>query len=116
MSNNTFEITGKLVSRGAVQQVTDKFKKLEFVLEVVDGQYSQFVKMQLTQNNCDKISGYKKDDELTATFNLRGRGYEKEGKTVYYSPNLDCWKLEKAQQQQTTTGVIEGANGDDLPF
>lgn len=117
----SYQITGTLISRGAIQQVTDNFRKVDFVLEVEDGAYMQYVKMQLTQNNCEKVMQFKKGDTLTANFNLRGRAYEKDGKTSYFT-NIECWNLEKVihapepqpEPEPQTNEATEGF--DELPF
>jgi len=60
---------------------------------MVDGAYTQLIKFQMTQNNCDKLDGYNEGDEVKVTFNLRGREYTKDGRTSYFT-NLDAWKIE----------------------
>lgn len=129
--SNTYEAIGKLISRSNEVQVTDKFKKREFVIEIEDGAYTQAIKFQLTQNNCDKISKFKRDDKIKVTFNLRGKGYEKDGKTVYFT-NLEAWKVEAESElmqpvqtiplpppAQATSMPEPSSNGgvdDQLPF
>ena len=98
-------MTGKLISKSNEQQITDSFKKREFVIEVVDGAYSQQIKFQLTQNNCDKITQFGKDAEIKVTFNIRGKGFEKDGKMLYFN-NLDAWKVEAAGNE-TAVGTVQ---------
>jgi single-strand DNA-binding protein len=45
-----YDVTGRLHEIFDEQQVSDKFRKREFVLEVQDGQYPQQIKFQLTQD------------------------------------------------------------------
>ncbi len=90
-----FDVEGKLYKKFDTTQVTDSFKKREFVLEVEDGAYPQIVKFQLVQGNCDKLDPHNEGDQLKVTFNLRGREYTKEGRTSYFT-NLDAWRIEKA--------------------
>lgn len=121
-----FEVEGKLYKKFDVQQVTDSFKKREFVLEIEDGAYTQLIKFQLVQGNCDKLDPYNEGDMVKATFNLRGREYTKDGRTSYFT-NLDAWRLDKAGQTQaaaTPAGDFPSATDepptdnmtDDLPF
>ena len=49
-----FDVEGKLYKKFDTAQITDSFKKREFVVEIEDGAYPQMIKFQLTQNNCDK--------------------------------------------------------------
>ncbi len=97
-----FEAEGKLHKKFDTQQITDKFKKREFVIEMEDGAYTQVIKFQLTQNNCDKLDPYNEGDMMKVTFSLRGREYTKDGKTSYFT-NLDAWRLDKAGQPATAS-------------
>ncbi len=90
-----FEVEGKLYKKFDTTQITDTFKKREFVVEIEDGAYTQVIKFQLTQANCDKLDPYNEGEQLKVTFNLRGREYTK-GDQVSYFTNLDAWRLDKA--------------------
>jgi len=93
------EITGKLIEKYETQVVSDRFKKREFVLELVEevngSPYTNYAKMQLVQNKCDILDRFNVGDTLRVNFNIKGNRYEKEGRTSYFS-NLDAWRLEKA--------------------
>jgi hypothetical protein len=93
------EITGKLIEKYDTQVVSDRFKKREFVLELVEevngSPYTNYAKMQLVQNKCDILDRFNVGDTLRVNFNIKGNRYEKEGRTSYFS-NLDAWRLEKA--------------------
>src|SRR6187402_3134296 len=93
------EITGKLIEKYDTQTVSDRFKKREFVLELVEevngSPYTNYAKMQLVQNKCDILDRFNVGDTLRVNFNIKGNRYEKEGRTSYFS-NLDAWRLEKA--------------------
>ena len=96
------EITGKLLTKYAVQHVTDKFKKREFVLEIteeINGKpYTNFAKMQVVQAKCDILDSHSEGDAIKVFFNLKGSRNEKDGKVSYFT-NLDVWKIEGQQQQ-----------------
>jgi hypothetical protein len=55
-----FEITGKVIDILPAIQVSDKFKKREFVIEKKDtggsGVFIDYIKFQLTQDRCDLIN------------------------------------------------------------
>jgi single-strand DNA-binding protein len=97
----SFEVTGKLLAKYDTQQVSDKFKKREFVLELVEmingNSYTNFAKMQLVQNKCEMLDQYKEGDQLKVTFNIKGNSYvdRKDGQTKYIT-NLDAWRVEPA--------------------
>ncbi len=90
-----YEATGTLIVDMGTQQVSEKFRKREFVLEIQDGQYPQQVKFQLTQDKSDLLNNFAVGTDLTVTFDLRGRGYDKNGQMLYFT-NLEAWKIAAA--------------------
>jgi len=125
---------GKLIVKYDTLQVSDKFRKREFVLEISDdvngNTYTNYAKFQLVQAKCDILDRFNIGDEVKVSFNIKGTKWEKEGKENYFS-NLDAWRVEAVGQQQptqqTTFGnnsgqtfqtdpLITPENADDLPF
>jgi hypothetical protein len=119
MSN--YEIEGKLIVKEEIIQVSDSFKKREFVIEVVnerDEKFNDFLKFQLTQDKCSLIDKTEIGEKIKVAFNIRGRKWEKEGKTNFFT-TLECWKLFGAEKEQSNVNqdiatVTEEV--DDLPF
>lgn len=131
----SLEITGKLIVKGDSQQVSEKFKKREFVLELaeeINGNiYTNFAKMQLVQNKCDILDRYGIGATVTCSFNIKGNSYvDKKDGTTKYITNLDCWKIEGSGTATPTPSVtgndwtappqtfVPPSNDtiDDLPF
>ena len=100
-----YDVTGRLHEIFDEQQVSEKFRKREFVLEVQDGQYPEQIKFQLVQDKTALIDPYKMGDEVKVTFNLRGRGFNKNGQMLYFT-NLEAWRIEAA-----TGGAPVGGGG-----
>jgi len=105
--------TGQLIEIFDTQQVTDKFAKREFVVEMGNNpQYPETVIFQLVQDKCDLLDGYKKGDQIEVGFDLKGRKWtNKEGIDKYFN-SLQAWKLNKVGAQQAAPAQQE----DDLPF
>lgn len=97
----SFEITGKLIMANDTQQVSDRFKKREFVLEIneeVNGNvYTNYAKMQLVQNKCEILDNFNVGEDLKVSFNIKGNKWERDG-NVNYITNLDAWRIERAEQ------------------
>ncbi|GHA59248.1 DUF3127 domain-containing protein [Pontibacter akesuensis] len=108
----SFDIQGKLYEIFEEQQISDKFKKREFVLEIPDGSYTQYCKFQLTQDKCNLLDTYKNGDEVKVTFNLSGKPFTKNGQTMYFT-NLQAWRLESAAAGQA--GAPAGSQQQDAP-
>ena len=100
----SFDVQGKLHEIFDEQQVSEKFRKREFVLEIPDGAYTQFIKFQLTQDKCNLLDQYKLGDEIKVNFNLSGKPFVKNGTTMYFT-NLGAWRIEIAD------AAAAGGNG-----
>jgi len=102
-------------------QVTERFRKREFVLELADNpQYPQFVMFQLTGNRCENIESFHVGDEVKVEFQLRGREWQSpQGETRYFN-SLDVWTVERAngpsgEEPPPPDGPPPGFD-DDTPF
>jgi len=94
-------IQGKLNVIFDTQQVSERFRKREFVIEYLDNpQYPQFVKFEFTQDNCGALDGFNVGDEVVVEFNLRGRAWTNpQGQTSYFN-TLQAWRMTAVAAQQ----------------
>lgn len=124
--STSYEAVGKLHAIMPVQQVTDTFKKREFVLEMQDGAYQQHIKFQVTQDKVTLLDNYAVGQDVKVLFNLRGRPFVKEGNTMYFT-NLEAWRIEPAQagggvsapeysQIAPASPQTQSSDFDDVPF
>jgi hypothetical protein len=111
-----FEITGKVIDILPAIQVSDKFKKREFVIEKKDtggsGVFIDYIKFQLLQDRCDLINESYMNEDVKVTFNIKGNKWERDGKVNYFT-NLDAWKLERLQASQGNDIAAPPAHFDD---
>jgi uncharacterized Zn finger protein (UPF0148 family) len=121
-SMSNFEITGKVILKEDTKQVSDKFKKREFVIEVVNERnekWNDFIKFQLTQDRCDLLETVSINETIKVSFNIKGRKWEKDGKVNYFS-NLEAWRIEKMQATASpefnAADMPPAPEEDDLPF
>lgn len=122
----SYEITGKIYKIDATVQVNERFKKREFVLKTVNGEYSEHLKFQLVQDRCDVLNTFKKGDEVKVFFDPKGRIWTGNDMVEKCFVNLQAWKIEKLStgQPPIATGNIKTATmpppasggDDDLPF
>lgn len=122
-----YEAEGKLYEKFETQQVSDNFKKREFVLEIEDGKFTNHIKFQLTQQRCDLLDHFEKGRYVKLGFVLQGRPFtNKEGKVIYFT-NLNVLKLEGAEGEADTGGeatqnydpnrdIPPEEEGESLPF
>lgn len=111
------ETTGKIHVLSEAQQVTERFRKREFVLELADNpQYPQYVQFQLTGNRCDQLDGFAVGDEVRVEFSLRGREWKSPKGDIKYFNSLDVWKLERTGAGRDDFGSgFGGGPSDDIP-
>lgn len=107
-----FDVVGKLHVAGETKQVSERFTKREFVLEVADGKYPQFVSFQLTGDRAAQLDDYRVGDQIRVTFNLRGREWRNPQGEVKYFNSLDVWKLEAANASQGRGGYRDNGGYD----
>ena len=117
-------LTGILKIKNGEQQVSEKFKKREFVLTDNSSQYPQHILFQLTQDRCGLIDNYKVGDEIKVSFNLRGREWQNPQGEIKFFNSLDVWRIEGGNSSNNSSSSVEEqptpiANAgpeDDLPF
>lgn len=93
------EVIGKLIEKYPTQQVSERFKKREFVLDITEevngNSYPNFAKLQAVQNRCELLDSFNEGDMVKVSFNIRGNKWEKDGR-VNYITSLDAWRIERA--------------------
>ncbi|WP_421878152.1 DUF3127 domain-containing protein [Marinoscillum sp.] len=94
-------IDGKLIEKSETQEVTNSFKKREFVVEYAENpQYPEYLKFELIQTNCQQLDGFNIGDEMSISFNLKGRKWTDPSGTTKYFNSLQAWRLEKKSGAQ----------------
>jgi len=113
-----FEISGKVIDISPVNQVSDKFKKREFVIEKKEtggaAVFIDYIKFQLVQDKCDLINESFLNEDIRIWFNLKGNKWERDGKVNYFT-NLDAWKIEKVSSMAADQNVSTNITLEDIP-
>ncbi len=107
------EATGKLHTIFDTKQVSEKFSKREFVIEMLDNpKYPQTVLFQLTGDRCAQLDRLQVGDEVRIDFSLRGREWKSPSGEVKYFNSLDVWKVEpmRANASNGRRGSRDGAD------
>jgi Domain of unknown function (DUF3127) len=127
------QISGRLHAIFETKQVTDRFQKREFVLELSDkSQYPQFVLFQLTGDRVGAVDAFSAGDQVRVDFSLRGREWTSKQGEVKYFNSLDVWSVEaegsatggssggggrsKARDNEPPVSSHEPVFDDDIPF
>jgi single-stranded DNA-binding protein len=107
------EATGKLHTIFETKQVSERFTKREFVLELADNpKYPQMVLFQLTGDRCQQLDDFRVGDQVRIDFSLRGREWRSpNGETKYFN-SLDVWKVEPLRANAGASNGRGNSNGN----
>jgi hypothetical protein len=96
------EAIGRLHAIYETKQVSERFTKREFVLELADNpKYPQTVLFQLTGDRVTQLDGMNVGDQVRIEFNLRGREWRSPQGEVKYFNSLDVWRIEPANASRS---------------
>ena len=117
------EVEGKILEILDTQQVSERFRKREFVMEyTTNPEYPEYLKFEMVQDRCEQLDGFQVDDIVTVRFDLRGRKWTDRQGQVRYFNSLQAWQLiKKSTSSETPSDSGEPMpepppDGDDLPF
>jgi hypothetical protein len=92
------KITGKILAIGQVQQVSEKFQKLEFIVETQE-QYPQTYPIQLSQDKVEIIKFYKVGSIVDVNINIKGRAWQNPNTLeTRYFVTLEAWSMSFKQE------------------
>ena len=123
----SYELSGKLIHIEDTVQVSENFRKREFVVEkeehAGDRTFTDTIKFQVVQDRCNLLDNMQLNDAVKITFNIRGRKWERDGKVNYFN-NLEAWRIEKPVAEGVDMPPMpdmadippENGESDDLPF
>jgi hypothetical protein len=107
------EATGKLHTIFDTKQVSERFSKREFVVEMADNpKYPQMVLFQLTGDRCAQLDRFSVGDDVRIDFSLRGREWKSPAGEVKYFNSLDVWKVEPARANASNGRRNDSYAGD----
>lgn len=121
------EIKGKVHEVGAIQQVSETFKKRDLVVEYAENpSYPEYIKFEALQDKTALLDALKPGDEVEVSFNLRGRPWtNREGVTSYFN-SLVVWRITALTNNAAAAAApayappvdlnARAGEDDDLPF
>jgi hypothetical protein len=121
------ELKGKVHEIGALQQVSETFKKRDLIIEYAENPtYPEYIRFEALQDKTALFDSYKVGDDVEVSFNLRGRPWtDKTGKVSYFN-SLVVWRINALTNSAGSASTpayappvdLNSAPGedDDLPF
>lgn len=117
------ETSGRIHALFDTQQVTERFRKREFVVELADNpRYPQYVLFQLTGDRCEALDGFEVGQQVRVEFSLRGREWKSPKGELRYFNSLDVWTLEpleggsRAGRRPADPNEPPPPGDEDVPF
>jgi hypothetical protein len=91
-----FEIAGRLHTKNEAVQISERFRKREFVLEIEpESQYPQTVQFELTGDRCELLDEFVIGQELKVEFSLRGREWTSPKGEIRFFNSLNVWQVQE---------------------
>jgi hypothetical protein len=121
------EIKGKVHEIGALQQVSETFKKRDLIIEYAENPtYPEYIRFEALQDKTSLFDSLKVGDDVEVSFNLRGRPWtDKTGKVSYFN-SMVVWRINTLSNSNAGGSVPDYAppvdlsnkpgEDDDLPF
>ena len=129
------EIKGIIKKISETVQISDRFRKREFILEYASNpDYPQPIQFEFVQDRCELLDEFQEGQEVEVHFDLRGREWTSPQGQVRYFNSLQAWKLvadkdvvktssqdiqnsqKSAPVQEEKPGWLDSDATDDLPF
>lgn len=112
------KINGILKVKYDEVQLTEKFKKREFVIQLASTNYNgsnDYLKFSLIMDSCSMIDSFSEGDSVTVSYEVKAREWvNPENETVYIN-DVKAISI-KQNAEPTSTAIDMSGNGDDLPF
>lgn len=121
-----YKASGRLHAIHEAKQITERFRKREFVVEISDGRFPQYVQFQLTGDRCENLDDFKVGDDVEVDFSLRGREWRSPSGDIRFFNSLDVWTIERPRMESAGFEPMgfddapppsdDGGFGEDIPF
>ena len=113
-------IKGKLIEIFDTIQITETFKKREFIIQDnKNPEYPEYIKVEVIQDKVSLLDNINIGDEINVLINIKGRKWEdKEGNIKYFN-SIQGWKIESENLNLNQDNNDDNFNQDsreDLPF
>jgi hypothetical protein len=90
----SYEVKGILHVKGAIQKRSEKFSTRQFTVKTMDDKYEQFITFELLNDRTDLIDAFGVGEEVTVSFNLKGREWLSPQGEVKFFNTLEAWKVQ----------------------
>jgi translation initiation factor IF-3 len=87
-------ISGEVYHIGQTEQVSEKFKKREFVIQTKEEKFPQLISLQMTQDKVDLLDNLSIGDNVECNINLRGREWTDRNGVKKFFNTIEAWSIQ----------------------
>lgn len=110
------EIRGKLLEIFDTVEVSERFRKREFVVEYAENsQFPEFVKFEAVQEKCELLEQFQGGEEVVVSFDLKGRKWNSPQGEIKYFNSLQAWRITPSGKETTETPPPQSTQGTPVP-
>ena len=113
-----FELNGKLHQISPTQVISEKFSKREMVVECENGNYTEFIRCEVINDNIKPLNNAQTGWHISAKCSLKGRYYNKKDGTQGLINSIQAYSVEVRQNGLTEPAEMYTKNisSDYAPF
>ena len=110
------KIKGTVYKVNQEEVKSEKFKKREVILEVIEGTYKQYLTVQFSNAKCDLLNNVRQGDMISVSINLRGRLWTGADGVEKCFNTIEGWQIEVDSLGNTATNSPIQDEFDNDPF
>ena len=99
------KVSGKVYKVGQEEIKSEKFKKREVILEVVKGEYKDYLTIQFANAKCDLLNNVRQGDMISVSINLKGRLWTGNDGIEKCFNTIEGWQIEAVNLGSTATNI-----------
>ena len=103
--SEVLKIKGTVYKVSQEEVKSEKFKKREVILEVIEGTYKQYLTVQFSNAKCDLLNNVRQGDMISVSINLKGRLWTGNDGIEKCFNTIEGWQIEADSLASTSTNI-----------
>ena len=103
--SEVLKIKGTVYKVSQEEIKSEKFKKREVILEVIEGTYKQHLTVQFSNAKCDLLNNVRQGDMISVSINLKGRLWTGADGIEKCFNTIEGWQIESDSLGSTATNI-----------
>jgi hypothetical protein len=103
--SEVLKIKGTVYKVSQEEIKSEKFKKRDVILEVIEGTYKQYLTVQFSNAKCDLLNNVRQGDMISISINLKGRLWTGADGIEKCFNTFEGWQIESDSLASTQTNI-----------